>query len=210
MPAITYQVQVGFKNALQGLIVFDQTAFLTVGGTAQTIDVFGSSFTTFFDGAQDDITSDVESIRIRRGRDDLLSQMNGGTCEIVVRRPTDRAYWNPANKASALNANNAPGFVPGRPVRVRATDPTTATVYGLFFGFLRSASFDYQTGQCRLSCVDLFYFLQRTSPLDPVLATTEGGTGSGSYAPDEPAALAVDQAATTTRSGRGFTTTAAT
>lgn len=210
MPAITYQVQVGFKNALQGLIVFGYTAFLTIDGTVQTIDVFGSAFSTFFDGAQDDITSDVESIRIRRGRDDLLSQMNAGTCEIVVRRPTDRAYWNPANKASALNANNAPGFVPGRPVRVRATDPATSTVYGLFFGFLRSASFDYQTGQCRLSCVDLFYYLQRTSPLDPVLATTEGGTGSESYAPDNSAADAVSQSVTTGVSGRGFTRTTAT
>lgn len=210
MPAITYQVQIGFKNALQGLIVFEQSGFFNVNGTVQTIDVFGSAFSTFFDGAQDDITTDVESIRIRRGRDDLLSQMNGGTCEIVVRRPTDRAYWNPANKASTINANNAPGFVPGRPVRVRATDPTTSTVYGLFFGFLRSASFDYQTGQCRLSCVDLFYYLQRTSPLDPALSTTEGGTGSESFAPDASADLAVDQSVTANYSGRGFTRTTAT
>jgi len=207
VPAITYQVQIGFSNALQGVIVFQQSGFFNVNGTVQTIDVFGSPYTTFFDGAQDDITSDVESIRIRRGRDDILGQMNAGTCELVVRRPTDRAYWNPANKASPLNASNAPGFVPGRPVRIRATDPTTSTVYGLFLGFLRSASFDYQTGQCRLACIDLFYYLQRTSPLDPVLATTEGGTGSESFTPDDTAALSADQSVTTDVSGRGFVRT---
>ena len=153
-------------------------------GTVQTIEVFGNAYSTFFNGTYDDVTDDVVSIRVKRGRDDILSQVNAGTAELELMRPSDRAYWNPANKSSLLNSANAPGFVPMRPIRIQATDPATATTYGVFWGFIRSARFDYASGICRLSCVDLMLVLSRVNPVDPALATTEGGTGSDSYTPD--------------------------
>lgn len=177
-------------------------------GVVRTADVFSNAFTNFFTGAYDDVTSDVESIRIRRGRDDILSQINAGTAELEMRRPSDRAYWNPANKSSALNASNTPGFVPMRPIRITATDPVTGTSYGLFWGFIRSARFSYDTGICRLSCVDLFLPLQRLAPLDPAFSTTQGGTGADSYAPDDGTAQDVTSSVTTSRSRTGFVRTA--
>jgi len=181
----TFEVSIGWSSAQAGLIVFEYTSFQTISGVVQTADVFGNAYSTFFNGAYDDVSADVLSVRIKRGRDDLLAQMNAGTAEIDVMRPSDRAYWNPANKSSLLNSANAPGFVPMRPIRIRATDPNTSTTHGLFWGFLRSARFDYATGVCHLSCVDLMMFLSRTNPLDPALSTTEGGTGSDSYTPDD-------------------------
>ena len=150
----------------------------------QTVEVFGNAYSTFFNGTYDDVTNDVVSIRVKRGRDDILSQVNAGTAELELMRPSDRAYWNPANKSSLLNSANAPGFVPMRPIRIQATDPATSTTYGVFWGFIRSARFDYASGICRLSCVDLMLVLSRVNPVDPALATTEGGTGSDSYTPD--------------------------
>lgn len=183
------------------------TAATGTVGVVTTTDTFSNAFTNFFTGAYDDVTADVESIRIRRGRDDILSQINAGTCELEVRRMSDRAYWNPANKSSLLNSANAPGFVPMRPIRITAT--YGGTTYGLFWGFLRSARFNYETGICRISCVDLFIFLQRTAPLDPALATTQGGTGADSYTPDADTGGDAASAVTTSRSRTGFIRTAA-
>ena len=187
--------------------VTSQAATGTVG-VVKTTDTFANAFTNFFTGAYDDVTADVESIRIRRGRDDILSQINAGTCELEVRRPSDRSYWNPANKSSALNASNAPGFVPMRPIRITGT--YGGTTYGLFWGFLRSAKFDYESGICRLSCVDLFVFLQRTVVLDPALSTTQGASTSlaDSYTPDTGTASYVSSSVTTAKARTGFVRTA--
>jgi hypothetical protein len=91
-----------------------------------------------------------------------------------------------------------------RPVRITATDPATSTSYGLFYGFIRSAKFDYATGVCSLSCVDLFIQMSRMNPLDPALATTSGGTGSDSYAPDAATTSDVTSATTTSTSRTGL------
>jgi hypothetical protein len=204
MPVPTYSVKIGWNSAQAGLLVFDFSAFQTVSGVVQTTDVFGNAYFAFFNGTYDDVTEDVQSIRIRRGRDDILSQMNAGTAELEMMRPSDRAYWNPANKSSLLNSANAPGFVPMRPIRIQATDPASGTTYGLFWGFIRSARFDYATGICRLSCTDLMLVLSRVNPLDPALATTEGGTGSDSYTPDAGTATDADQSTTAAKSRSGF------
>lgn len=183
MPVPSYSVKIGWSSAQAGLLVFP-IAFQTINGVVQTAEVFGNAYSTFFNGTYDDVTTDVQSIRIRRGRDDILSQINAGTAEVEMMRPSDRAYWNPANKSSLLNSANAPGFVPMRPIRIQATDPATGTTYGLFWGFIRSARFDYATGICRLSCVDLMLVLSRVNPVDPALSTTNGASGEDSYTPD--------------------------
>lgn len=175
-------------------------------GVVTTVDTFSNAFTNFFDGPDDDVTEDVESIRIKRGRDGLLAQMNAGTAELDIRRPTNRAYWNPSNTASALHVDNAPGFVPMRPIRITASNGVINT--GLFFGFVRSARYSHDTGICRLSCVDLFIFLDRAAVLDPAFSTTQGGTGDTSFVPDEDTALEVQSAVVTSTSRGGFIRTA--
>lgn len=204
MAVPTYSVKIGWTSAQAGLIVFGFTSFQTISGVVQTADVFGNAYSTFFNGAYDDVTNDVQSIRIKRGRDDILSQMNAGTAEVELMRPSDRAYWNPANKTSLLNSANAPGFVPMRPIRIQATDPATGTTYGLFWGFIRSARFDYATGICRLSCVDLMLVLSRTNPVDPALSTTNGGTGADSFTPDAGTTTDVTSATVTSTSRSGL------
>lgn len=204
----TWKVEIAWASQLAGLLRFGYSTFQTISGVVQTSDTFADAFTQFFQGAYDDVTNDCDSFRIRRGRDDLLSQINAGTAELVFRRPSDRSYWNPANPDSPLNSANTPGFVPMRPIRVRATDPTTGVVTGQFYGFLRSARYNHETGECRVSAVDLFIFLQRTAVLDPALATTQGGTGTSSYTPDATTDLDAGSAVTTSTSRSGFVRTA--
>lgn len=203
MAVPTYSVKIGWSSAQAGLLVFP-IAFQTIDGVVRTAEVFGNAYSTFFNGTYDDVTDDVVSIRVKRGRDDILSQVNAGTAELELMRPSDRAYWNPSNKSSLLNSANAPGFVPMRPIRIQATDPATATTYGVFWGFIRSARFDYASGICRLSCVDLMLVLSRVNPVDPALATTEGGTGSDSYTPDTGTGEDVTSAKLTSTSRAGL------
>ena len=211
MATPTFKVEIGWSAPQAGLLVFGFSDFKTISGVVQTSDVFGNAFSNFFDSAQSDCTSDTVSIRIKRGRDDILSQINAGTAELEMCRPSDRSYWNPANKNSTINASNAPGFVPMRPVRITATDPSTSTSYGLFYGFIRSAKFDYATGVCRLTCVDLFLPLSRTNPLDPALSVGVGGTATNTsqYAPDTATASDVTSATTTSTSRTGLAKLAA-
>lgn len=204
----TWKVEIAWASQLSGLIRFDRTSFQTVSGVVQTTDTFSNAFTQFFQGTYDDVTNDCDSFRIRRGRDDLLSQINAGTCELTFRRPSNRDYWNPANDSSPFNSGNVPGFVPMRPIRITATDPTTGVSTGMFYGFLRSARFNYETGECKVSAVDLFIFLQRTAALDPALATTQGGTGTSSYTPDAVTNLDATDAQVTSTSRSGFVRTA--
>jgi len=201
MAVPTFKVEIGWTSAQAGLIRFGFTDFKTISAVVQTADVFGNAFSNFFNGPQDDVTSDVQSIKIKRGRDDILSQINGGTADIELMRPSDRSYWNPSNKSSTINTNNVPGFVPMRPVRITATDPATSTSYGLFYGFIRSAKFDYASGVCSLSCVDLFLPMSRTNPLDPAQSISSGGTG---YAPDTATASTITSATVTSTSRSGL------
>lgn len=189
----------------------DVTSVASTGtvGSVQTVDVLGNSFASFFNGAYDDVTTDVQSIRIKRGRDDILSQINAGTAEVELMRPSDRAYWNPANKSSLLNSANAPGFVPMRPIKITAT--WAGAEVGLFWGYLRSARYDYASGVVRLSCVDLFLFLSRTNPVDPALSVGVGGTGTNadSFATDAAVATDVSSATASSSSRTGLVRTAA-
>jgi len=167
----TYKVEVGWANAVAGTF---RIGVSVIGGS----DVLSNQFTAFFDGPYDDITVDVERIRLRRGRDNLLDAMQAGSCEVIVRRPTDTAYWNPLDLTNEINSQS-PGFVPMRPVRVTAT--WAGATIRLFYGFLRSARHDPQEGTTQLQAVDLFLWLTRTYPItatnytDPV-PVNEGDT----------------------------------
>lgn len=166
MPVPTFKVEIGFTQSLANLLVFD-FSFQNVNGTVQTLGVFGSQFSQFFDGPFDDVSQFIDGgVRIRRGRDDLLTSMQAGTCQFTLCDPSSPGKFNPRNPSSPL-VQQVPGIVPMRPVRVTAT--YSGTTYGLFYGFIQSASFsmDGTVGKLDVGCVDLFMWLSRITPRDP-------------------------------------------
>jgi hypothetical protein len=165
VPAAEFRVEIGFTSSLANLLVFD-FSFVDVGGTTQTLGVFGDSFSNYFDGPLDDVSEYIDgSVTIRRGRDDLLSDMQAGTCTFTLCDTSDPGTFNPQNPGSAF-VDQVPGLVPMRPVKVSAI--YSGTTYGLFYGFIQSASFsmDGTVGKLEISCVDLFLWLSRVSPQD--------------------------------------------
>jgi hypothetical protein len=165
MPAVDFKVEIGFTSSLANLLVFD-FSFVDVGGTTQTLGVFGNSFSNYFDGPLDDVSEYIDgSVTIRRGRDDLLNNMQAGTCIFTLCDTEDPGTFNPQNPGSAF-VDQVPGLVPMRPVKISAT--YSGTTYGLFYGFIQAASFsmDGTVGKLQVSCVDLFLWLSRVSPKD--------------------------------------------
>ncbi|MDY6957631.1 MAG: hypothetical protein SVK08_00605 [Halobacteriota archaeon] len=76
----------------------------------------------------DDISADVMSLKISRGRDDELESAEVGKCGIQVRDTAGK--YVPENTAGVLYGS----LLPGRPVRIRAF--LSGTRYNLFFGFI--------------------------------------------------------------------------
>ena len=204
MPVPEFSVEIGFTGSLANLLVFP-FGFQDVGGTVQTLGVFGSQFSQFFDGPNDDVSEFVDgSIRIRRGRDDLLTNMQAGTCQFTLCDPSDPGKFNPQNPDSVI-VQQVPGLIPMRPVRVRAT--YGGNTYGLFYGFIQSADFsmDGTVGKLQVGCVDLFLWLSRVVPKDPTafLGVTPDEDGDAATVGD---ATEVEDVATvsTTYASRGF------
>ena len=199
MPAVEFKVEVGFTSSLANLLVFD-FSFVDVGGTTQTLGVFGNSFSNYFDGPLDDVSQYIDgSVTIRRGRDDLLSDMQAGTCSFTLCDTANPGTFNPQNPGSAFVAQ-VPGLVPMRPVKVSAT--YSGTTYGLFYGFMQSASFsmDGTVGKLQITCVDLFLWLSRVSPkdIDAFVGTAPTEDGDGGTIED------ATEADVTFSSGKGF------
>ena len=134
MPTVVYQVQVGWR--------FEPPFW----------------YETFGDTAYDDITGDVKSISIRRGRSSDMGAMQQGVCTIRLTDTTGK--YNPENAASPLNGY----LLPMRPVRVRAT--YNATTYTLFYGFISQISHDPSKGskESTIEAVDASGWLDSRQP----------------------------------------------
>jgi hypothetical protein len=117
-------------------------------------DTFSDDFSALFS----DISDDVKSIRVRRGRDDNLNQFEAGTANITLDDQTSR--YSPLNPDSDLS----PFVVPGRPVTIEAV--LNGQRYGVFRGFIRSIEHDPSKTekQTVLQCQDLFLYLSRSKP----------------------------------------------
>jgi hypothetical protein len=76
-----------------------------------------------------DVSSDVRSCSINRGRSSELDSFNTGSCQITFAN-ADRKY-DPENAAGAYYGK----LTPGRPIRIRATPPSGSAT-GIFFGFV--------------------------------------------------------------------------
>ena len=76
-----------------------------------------------------DVSSDVRSCSIKRGRSSELDSFNTGSCQITFAN-ADRKY-DPENAAGTYYGK----LTPGRPIRIRATPPSGSAT-GIFFGFI--------------------------------------------------------------------------
>lgn len=131
MPAATFKVEISWQSAASGIFKLDVSQL--DGGS-----VLDGTGVADFTGPYDNVTTDVESIHIRRGRDDVLKDIQAGECEIVLFNPTNFDYYNPNAPGGVTPINSVnPGFEPMRPVRITAT--YSGTSYPLFFGYIRSA-----------------------------------------------------------------------
>ena len=96
------------------------------------------------------ITAYAKPLTTDRGRDSELESMVSGTLELILDNNDGR--FSPENTASPLS----PNVLPGRPVRVRAIDPSTGTIYNLFKGFIEAIipHPEPEAKDCYLLCVD--------------------------------------------------------
>lgn len=149
----TWTVEVAWSTELAGVI---RIGYSTIGGTDTIPGAFG-------DEAYEAITSDVQSVQIRRGRTSDLAQLMAASCTVTLKDTIGK--YNPANSSSSL----APNLVPMRPVRVKAT--VGASTYELFTGYIQKISSDQQDGhqEGSIEAADFFSWL---SAYKPTIAST--------------------------------------
>jgi hypothetical protein len=129
------------------LIQFDISEF---GG----LDGFADDFSALFS----DVSEDVKQISIRRGRDGNLTDFQAGEATVTLHDPDSR--YSPLNPDSDLH----PYVTPGRPIIIEAL--LNGERYGMFRGFVRSIEHDPEktARETRLTCQDLFLYLERAKP----------------------------------------------
>lgn len=147
-----------------GLLTFDRSTF---SGT----DVFGvSPLDATFGGTYDDVSTRLDQIEVTRGRSNNLDTMLAGSANVDLRDPT--GIFNPANAAGPLY-----GQLEDRLHPIKLVGTFLGVQYGLFYGWVRR--FNWQPsgrrGITRLECVDLFYWLDRATPV----ITSTGATTTG-------------------------------
>lgn len=156
MPSATYTVEVDWSSTIAGKATVDIS---TVGGT----DVISTSLASFFAGTYDNVTDDTDDITIHRGRTRQLDAMQSGTCTLRLSKPGNPGFYDPQDSTSSITIQ------PLRPVRIRATVGGVTT--GLFYGYIRRATYDYRLSEksLEIEAEDLFLWLDRSYP---VIAST--------------------------------------
>jgi hypothetical protein len=124
------------------------------------ISKFGSEdrFADSFSALYSDISEDVKSIRVKRGRDDNLDAFEAGTAVVTLDDQTSR--YSPLNPGSDLS----PFVTPGRPITIEIV--LNGQRYGIFRGFVRSIEHDPSktNKETTLQCQDLLLYLSRSKP----------------------------------------------
>lgn len=121
-----------------------------------------------------DLTPDVYSISIKRGRNIMRDTYESGTCTVRVLDPL--SYFNPQNAASPYF-----GFLtPLRKLRVSAT--VNSVGYFLFSGYTTEYKYTYpqgqETGYVDIICTDAFRLMQQASLTTVASATAGQDTGT--------------------------------
>ena len=88
-----------------------------------------------------DVSADVRSITTNRGKQRELDEYAAGTCSVVLDN-RDRDY-DPLYTSSPYYVDGATQVKAGRWMRVKATHPTTGTVYDIWKGTIREWDFSY-------------------------------------------------------------------
>ena len=157
-----WQILVAFNNA-----VFDDPALIsTVATPPGTLG--GHNVWT-------DITADVrDGVDTNRGKQHELDEYQTGTLALTLDNRAGRYDpWNTAGPYAGL-------VIPGKPVQLRATDPNTSTVTGLFTGVTdvwTTGWADPRYGTVQLSCVDWFAYLTNAYPNSTYYATVVAADG---------------------------------
>jgi len=121
-----------------------------------------------------DLTPDVYSISIRRGRNIMRDQYEAGTATVRVLDPL--SYFNPQNTASPYYGY----LTPLRKLRVAAT--YAGTSYFLYSGYTTEYRYTYpqgqETGYVDIVCNDAFRLMQQAAITTVASATAGQDTGT--------------------------------
>ena len=121
-----------------------------------------------------DLTPDVYSISIKRGRNIMRDTYESGSCTVRVLDPL--SYFNPQNTSSPYF-----GFLtPLRKLRVSAT--VNSVGYFLFSGYTTEYKYTYpqgqETGYVDIICTDAFRLMQQATVTTVASATAGQDTGT--------------------------------
>ena len=197
MATATYQVSIGWEavpadsflldgSALDGtdqltnaysdsldVLTFDISTFAAPPDAVLPAVAGTDTFSSTFNAVYSDVSDRVQSINIKRGRDDNLTTFGAGEATVVLYDPD--ADYNPLNTSSPLS----PNVVPGRPIRVEGTFGGTA--YAVYKGFVRSIEYD-PAPDARTTTVhaqDLMLYLSRAKPVVTNTGTITTGAAIG-------------------------------
>lgn len=164
----TYNLKVAWSAYNLGLFTFDVSEF----DGADTLGV--SPFDVAFGGPYDDVSALFAGGTWTRGSDDNLQRILAGSATFSLRDPGGR--FNPANPSSPLF-----GQIESRLHPCQLTGTYAGVTYPLFYGWVRGDQ--SQPGNRRsyatLTCVDLFYWLDRAMPVIASTGTTTTGAAIG-------------------------------
>lgn len=186
MAQAVYTVEIDFEAQSGAAAIFQDTGesfttFAASGGEGEytNAQAFAGSATDTFGGDYSDVTRDVTSLTIRRGRDDTGGTFSPGECALTLQRlaePLDappgsgtRELYNPASTTSVLSPQYAgvgtkiePGISPLRPLRVQMTVGSTTRT--LFYGYVVSWRYNRETGEAQVLAKDLLWRLSKIRP----------------------------------------------
>jgi hypothetical protein len=121
-----------------------------------------------------DLTPDVRSISIKRGRNIMRDTYEAGTCTVRVLDPN--SYFNPQNTSSPYYGY----LTPLRKLRVSAT--VGGVGYFLFSGYTTDYKYTYpqnqETGYVDIVCSDAFRLMQQAGVVGVTDATAGQDTGT--------------------------------
>ena len=152
---------IGDANGVGGSLIAPTT-------TSVGYDRIGRNFHPTYPGTYDDVTDMTTGWAISRGKPQRMGAVNVGTCEVQLFDPDE--LFNPTNLSSPLQGQ----VRLLAPCKVEASTDGGANWYGLFEGWLRSATFDYDVGakQARFHFEDILFLLDRFKNPGPVIPST--------------------------------------
>lgn len=163
-----YTLEAAWNAYNAGIFTFD---FSTFDG----LDTLGvSPFDIRFTGPNDDLSQFFAGGNVIRGRNNTRDVIYQGGANLDVR---DRAgLLNPENAASPLYGQLEDRL---HPIRLRGM--VAGITYGIFYGWIRRSAWqpNGRKGTARLECVDLFWWLERASPIIAATSPTTTGAAIG-------------------------------